>query len=344
MKHKILMVDDERPNIRLLERLFSDRYECFSAVSVDEALVILDQHDVAVIITDQRMPRMTGIDLLKRSADRRPHMVRILLTGYTDLEALVEAINCGLVYMYVQKPWNNEDLKLRMARAIEHYEQNRQHHSLAATNERLQMRIKETRAGVIKAFGDLLKLKDEEAYAHGSQASRLATNVAESFGLAPALVEDVATAALLHELGALGSSYRPSAASAADFSCVRHTDVSVQVLSEIPDLSGVVDVLRCSHENLDGSGNPLGLIGEQIPLASQIMRVADEYELLTNPRNGSVRFKDDEAIAELMKGAGTRFDGRVIKSLADLVAQDSRQVHTPKSGQSAYYRHELVTH
>jgi HD-GYP domain-containing protein (c-di-GMP phosphodiesterase class II) len=89
------------------------------------------------------------------------------------------------------------------------------------------------------------------------------------------------------------------------------------------------------RENLDGCGNPLGLIGEQIPFASQVIRFADEYELLTNPRNGSVRFKDDDAIAELMKGAGTTFDGRVIKTLADLVDANLGQVHTPKSGKPA---------
>ncbi len=124
MAYKLLIVDDETANIRLLERLFRQDYYCLTASSGEEAMLLLDQHDVAVIISDQRMPRMTGLELLKRSANRRPHMVRILLTGYTDLEALVEAVNCGLVYMYVSKPWNNEDLKLRVSRAVEHHEKN----------------------------------------------------------------------------------------------------------------------------------------------------------------------------------------------------------------------------
>src|SRR5204862_3213467 len=141
--YKLLIVDDETANIRLLERLFREDYFCLTAPSGEEAMQLLDQHDIAVIISDQRMPQMTGLELLKRSADRRPHMVRILLTGYTDVEALVEAVNCGLVYMYVSKPWNNDDLKLRVARAVEHYENNKLQHSLVANNERLKARIKE---------------------------------------------------------------------------------------------------------------------------------------------------------------------------------------------------------
>ena len=141
MTYKLLFVDDEMANIRLLERLFRHDYNCLTASAAEEALELLDQHEVAVIITDQRMPSMTGVELLKRSADRRPHMVRILLTGYTDLEALVEAVNCGLVYMYVSKPWNNDDLKLTIVRALEHYEAAKSKHLLLMENARLRIRL-----------------------------------------------------------------------------------------------------------------------------------------------------------------------------------------------------------
>src|ERR1051326_17322 len=159
MTDKVLIVDDEPANIRLLERLFRDDYLCLTASSGNEAMDLLDVHEVAVIITDQRMPSMTGLELLKRSADRRPHMVRILLTGYTDLEALVEAVNCGLLYMYVSKPWNNDDLKLRVSRAVEHYENNKRQHSLTATNERLEARLKDMKLGLVRAISAVLQLK-----------------------------------------------------------------------------------------------------------------------------------------------------------------------------------------
>ena len=141
MSYKILIVDDEPANLRVLERLFRDHYEVLVANSGAEALELLTRHDVAVLITDQRMPEMTGIELLKRTVDLRPRMVRMILTGYTDVEALVEAINCGNVYRYVTKPWNNEELRLTVKRALEHFEMNKKNHDLAATNERLILRI-----------------------------------------------------------------------------------------------------------------------------------------------------------------------------------------------------------
>jgi len=137
MSYKILIVDDEPANLRALERLFRQEYEVLTASSAAEALELLNHHHVALLITDQRMPAVTGIELLKKTMSIRPQMVRIILTGYTDVEALVEAINCGAVYRYVTKPWGNEDLRVTVKRALEHFETNKKRHELQLTNERL---------------------------------------------------------------------------------------------------------------------------------------------------------------------------------------------------------------
>ena len=142
MPYKILIVDDEAANLRTLARLFRDDYEVLTAASGDEALALLGQHDVALLITDQRMPGMTGIELLKKTVPLRPRMVRIILTGYTDVDALVEAINCGQVYRYVAKPWDNEDLRLTVRRGLEHFESNKRSAELDYTNQRLVSRIR----------------------------------------------------------------------------------------------------------------------------------------------------------------------------------------------------------
>lgn len=143
MRYKIMIVDDEPANVGALERLFRRDYECLTATSGKEALGLLEQHDVALIITDQRMPGMTGIELLKQTAEIRPHMIRIILTGYTDAEALVEALNCGHVYKYVTKPWDNEDLRLTLSRGLEFYETNKARHELSSANQRLVARLAE---------------------------------------------------------------------------------------------------------------------------------------------------------------------------------------------------------
>lgn len=145
MSYKILIVDDEPANLRALERLFRQEYEVLIANSGLEALELLGQHDVALLITDQRMPSMTGIELLKKTMSVRPRMVRMILTGYTDVAALVEAINCGEVYRYVTKPWSNDDLRVTVKRALEHFETHRKRHELQLTNERLISLLDEIR-------------------------------------------------------------------------------------------------------------------------------------------------------------------------------------------------------
>ena len=141
MTYKILIVDDEPVNLRTLSRLLRTNYEVVTAESGDEALKLLQQHNVALLISDQRMPGMTGIELMKNTVALRPQMVKILLTGYTDVDALIESINCGLVYRYLTKPWNNDDLKLTIVRALEHYEAAKAKHLLEMENARLRIRL-----------------------------------------------------------------------------------------------------------------------------------------------------------------------------------------------------------
>jgi DNA-binding NtrC family response regulator len=143
MLYKIMVVDDEPANLRLLVRLFRQDYDVLTAESGEDALRLLSQHDFALLITDQRMPGMTGVELLERTATVRPHMMRIILTGYTDVDALVEAINRGQVYKYVTKPWNNDELRLTVSRALEHYETNKERHELEMINQRLIARLRE---------------------------------------------------------------------------------------------------------------------------------------------------------------------------------------------------------
>jgi DNA-binding NtrC family response regulator len=143
MNYKIMIVDDEPANLRTLERLFRQEYQVVTAPSGAEALALLAQHDVALLISDQRMPAMTGIELMMKTVALRPQMVKILLTGYTDVGALIDAINSGLVYRYLTKPWDNDDLRLTVSRALEHYEVMKSKHILGMENQRLRARLKE---------------------------------------------------------------------------------------------------------------------------------------------------------------------------------------------------------
>jgi len=118
MKHTILAVDDEPANLRMLERLFHREYTVLTANSGEEGLEVLGREAVSLIISDQRMPGMTGTEMLQKSIRTNPDAVKIILTGYTDIDALIEAINCARVYRYVNKPWDPEKLKDTVRAAI----------------------------------------------------------------------------------------------------------------------------------------------------------------------------------------------------------------------------------
>jgi CheY-like chemotaxis protein len=122
-KAKMLVVDDEPDNLDLLYRTFRRDFQVLKAESGVRALEILQaEGEVAVIISDQRMPEMKGTEFLSRTVPEFPDTVRIILTGFTDVEDLVEAINSGQVYKYITKPWDPEELKAVVHRAAETYE------------------------------------------------------------------------------------------------------------------------------------------------------------------------------------------------------------------------------
>ena len=335
MTYKLLIVDDELPNLRLLERLFQHDYSCLTASSGEEAMSLLDQHEVAVIISDQRMPQMTGIELLKRSADRRPHMVRILLTGYTDLEALVEAVNCGLVYMYISKPWNNDDLKLRVSRAAQHYENNKRRHSLEAENDRLTARLKETKLGVVRAMAGLLHLRDPYLSSHAKRVSWFAAVLGERLGLNEELLADLTAASFLHDLGTIAQN--DSASTTAEGAIK-----AAEVLSCVSDLQEASDLIRYHYENFDGSGTPLGLIGEQIPLAVRVARVAKEFDLLTNPRIVEEALSVAAAIEKLQRGAGREFDPLVVETLSSETGLQQQEFPHPFQAELRNYENPVI--
>ncbi|MGZ8257210.1 MAG: protein kinase domain-containing protein [Gallionella sp.] len=117
-KARLLIVDDEERILTALKSLFRERYHVFTTTDGNKALAFLAKYQMHVIISDQRMPLMLGVDLLRRSREISPHSVRILLTGYSDLSAIVGSINDGEVYRFINKPWDNQALHAVVAEAV----------------------------------------------------------------------------------------------------------------------------------------------------------------------------------------------------------------------------------
>ena len=120
-KINILYVDDEVENLYAFKAAFRRIYNVFVAESGVEGKEILDKNVIQVILTDQRMPEVTGVEFLESIIESHPDPIRILVTGYSDINTVINAVNKGQIYKYISKPWNNDDLKQTIDRAYEVY-------------------------------------------------------------------------------------------------------------------------------------------------------------------------------------------------------------------------------
>lgn len=146
---KILYIDDETINLSNFTTAFAGQYTVFTAASADEAMQVLEKEgEMALIITDQRMPGTTGIELLARVAPAWPETVRMILTAYTDTEDIIDAINQGRVFRYILKPWDEHELGLSIKNAIELYR-------LTKENAQLMRELEEKNASLAKINAEL---------------------------------------------------------------------------------------------------------------------------------------------------------------------------------------------
>ena len=154
-RHTILCVDDEANILHSIKRLLrKEGYRLLTASSGVEGLKILEENDVHLILSDQRMPHMSGTEFLAAVSKKYPDVIRIILTGYTEVDSITESINKGNIYKFFLKPWNDQNLKLEIGKALEQYELIRtnrmlhkkvleQNEELKKINENLEERIRE---------------------------------------------------------------------------------------------------------------------------------------------------------------------------------------------------------
>lgn len=323
MKHKILIVDDEPANLRMLERLFREDYEPVTAGSGAEAIELLSHFNVAVIISDQRMPGMTGIEFLTRAAEMRKQTVRIILTGYTDVADLVAAINSGVIYKYITKPWVNVDLVQTVQRAVEHYEATKNHHLLVLENARLESRMQRSVHGCVKVIREVIAQKSSTLSEHCRRTSEFAAIIGTRFKLDSDDMEQLIFASLLHELPNIKipfeMDFEKTALTPDQHRVTRaNYESGLRLISNVPDLAEVATIISYQHEHYDGSGFFNGFAGESIPLMSRILAVANAFDEVNSGRNAPMFFTDDEAAAWLRKGAGIKYDPQVVEACLEM--------------------------
>ena len=146
-KINVLYVDDEENNLNAFKASFRRYFNIHTALSAAEANIILNENEIHVLITDQRMPGTLGTELLAQVVKKYPDQIRILLTGFSDIDAIKDAVNRGQIYHYLQKPWNDVELKETIENAYKIYDlkqkQEQLNQQLSVVNEQLEFMLRQ---------------------------------------------------------------------------------------------------------------------------------------------------------------------------------------------------------
>ena len=139
-KNKVLYVDDEENNLISFRASFRHNYNVFTASNAETGINILRKENIPIIITDQRMPEITGVQFLEKIIPEFPDSIRMILTGFSDIEVIIQAINTGRVFRYITKPWDENELKMTIDNAISLFQLHQRNKQLLAD---LDQRLKE---------------------------------------------------------------------------------------------------------------------------------------------------------------------------------------------------------
>ncbi|WP_020612279.1 HD domain-containing phosphohydrolase [Sediminispirochaeta bajacaliforniensis] len=343
----IIAIDDEENILKALKRLFRNlsMVECITTTDPYEAEEILKKQPVDLIICDERMPKVSGHAFLAFVKERYPFTVRIIITGYSDPEVLTSAINRGEVYRFIQKPWDDEELLVIVRRALEHgkllrdhnrleEELKRKNHELEQMNNKLEALVQRRTSELQKTL-ELLKDSRDRAVGGfrksanllssmihlfqrdiGNHARRVALLCEQMIPLMQLQGEDARNlmmAAYFHEIGKVGRQDTGDEPVAQE----HYAEIGENLISQGMGMKDIGTIIRHHREHFDGSGQPDGLAGEAIPLASRILKVLAEYDWMIHRDGKSVQ----DALAFLLQHSEQLYDPLVVTRFHQLLRE-----------------------
>ena len=318
---RILAVDDEEAIRTVLRTILeSEGYLCDTAASADEAVSRLRENQYDVILTDIMMPGMSGIELLDLIRKRDDEIAVIMLTALNDIDVSIRALKSG-AYDYITKPFRLDDVTISIEMALQKralilenrdYQRNLEKKVLEQSRKIQSSFIKS-----IEALARTLEAKDPDTRDHSLRVTEYSVRTAEEMGLSPAEVENIRVAAALHDIGKIGISDtildKDESLRQEEMEHIhRHPLIAAQILGPIDELKEIIELIKYHHENYDGTGYPEGLSGEDIPLGSRIIAVADAFDAITSTRPYRKAKTELFAVEEIKQNAGRQFDPEVI--------------------------------
>jgi len=294
--YRILLVDDEIGNLENMLFALELSFDIITAVSGLEALEILAREKIAVIIADQRMPKMSGAELLSRVKETYPQTIRILITAYSDIEAAVMAINKGDIFRYLKKDIPFKEIESYLKQAIDFFH-------VRDENRRLYDELNKGTMQTITALAKTIDAKDAYTFGHSERVANYGVGIAEIMGFSTVEQDLIRVGGLLHDIGKIAILddilRKPGRLTNSEFEEIRrHPLVSSKIIEPIPKLRAIASIVLFHHERYDGKGYPHGIaFGDRATdidlqdvstdfakLAAWILPVSDTYDAMTSPR------------------------------------------------------------
>ncbi|HYB42614.1 MAG TPA: HD domain-containing phosphohydrolase [Candidatus Methylomirabilis sp.] len=330
----VLIVDDDQDVREMLHDIFrSSGFQCQVASNGREALQVFEAAHPQLTVTDVRMPVMDGVEFLRHARAVDSDAVVLILTGVGDVRTAVESLTSG-AYDFILKPVNPDELLQAAGRALEHrrslLSRREQHEQLqrrvAEATRELEAtlrRLEDTYRSTLEALGSAIDTRDVGTHAHSRRVRGYSLVIARAHGVTGTGLRDIEHGVLLHDIGKIGIPdsilLKPGPLTPAEWKIMRrHPEIGRQLIEKIPFLSGAVPIVYHHHERWDGTGYPLGLRGEAIPLGARIFAVADALDAMTFDRPYSRAIPLEAAQAEIRRCAGSHFDPAVVDTFAGI--------------------------
>jgi putative two-component system response regulator len=344
-----LIVDDE-PRLRqvLMHLMRNDGFSCVEASNGMEAIAHLEQHPITLVMSDLRMPKMDGLDLLRHTRARWPDVAVVMITAVADVDVAVSCLAIGAMD-YLTKPFHLEEVRARVAQALEKRRlvlENRGYQESLQEKVAVQARrLEELFLASIQSLAEALEVKDPYTRGHSIRVSHYSVVIARELGLEGELLRQVELGGHVHDIGKIGVREevlnKPGKLTDAEYEHIMtHPMVGWRILAPLLGENPVaLNIVRSHHERYDGRGVPDRLAGTAIPLTARIAAAADSFDAMTSdrpyrPEGMSV----DDAIQEIVRCSGTQFDPEVVAAVVR-AAEKGRMTLMPRVASHGVAQH-----
>lgn len=331
---RVLVIDDDEGVREVLATwVEADGCKPVSVESADEALIAADATSIAVALCDVQMPHHDGFWFLEQVQQHHPDIAVVLVTGVHDVDWALRGLQQGVVD-YLLKPFDQRSLSRALENGMRQHRLRRadrllreqraselgaRHARLIEALSRLQI---ETTAHVEAAL-DLIAFRNDAWREHSHRVRHLAVALASTLRVPANQIDVLGQAALLHELGRLvlpdGLLSKTGELTAEERALWRRVpDLGASILEALPALHPAAGIVRSRFEEYAGGGYPRQLAGDEIPMTSRVLAVADSYDAMRSPRPFRDALTHEQAVSELVRGSGTQFDPDVVRTFTRL--------------------------